>query len=217
MVLLNNGTLPAGTYTIPAGVIMLIPFDSGNTLYTTEVQSDVSSANPTAYRTLTMADGANLVINGAVSLSAKHHYSQANSNRNGSPIGTVSFIKMQGNSNITVNNGGTLYAYGYITGSGSVVANSGANVYENFQFADFRGGTYSTYSGLQDNGVFPLSQYAVQNIEVPLTINAGANEYAYATIYMNNQQQLNLFLTILNTKCWWGVRVCKVKTKWLWR
>lgn len=39
----------------------------------------------------------------------------------------------------------------------------------------------------------------------------------YATILMNNHKMLNLFLTILNKECLWGVQVHKVKTKWWWR
>ena len=195
VVLMNSGTLPAGTYTIPAGVTLLIPFDSANTMYTTQAQSvgmtDSSPADgipdggvtPTEYRTLTLSDGAKLTINGAMSISAKHYYGQGSKACGGSPCGNVSFVRMKGSSNITINNGGALYAYGYITGSGSVTANSGATVYENFQIMDFRGGTQSTD---MDNGVFPLSQYYVQNIEVPLTLYSGATEYAYTTIYMSS-------------------------------
>ena len=183
IVLMNDGTLPAGTYTIPSGVTLLIPFDAANTMFTTAALNTGDYATPTAYRTLTMADGANLIVNGAVSLSAQQKYAAGSKLDGGAPTGAVSFIRMQGDSNITVNNGGALYAYGFITGSGSVTANSGASVYEMFQIADFRGGTQSTD---MDNGVFPLSQYYVQNIEVPLTLYSGAKEYAYTTIYMSS-------------------------------
>ena len=183
IVLMNDGTLSAGDYTIPAGVTLLIPFDDANSLYTTAALNTDTYTTPTAYRTLTLADGANLIINGSMSLSAKQKYAAgAKTFGGGAPTGAVSFVKMQGNSNITVNNGGVLYVYGFITGSGSVTANSGATVYEMFQFSDFRGGTESTEI---ENGVFPLSQYYVQNIEVPLTLYSGAKEYAYTTIYMS--------------------------------
>lgn len=185
VVLMNDGTLSAGTYTIPAGVTLLIPFDDANTLYTTQAQAEGTYKTPTAYRTLTLADGANLVINGAMSLSAKTRYGQGAKLDGGSPTGNVSFVRMQGNSNITVNNDGALYAYGFITGSGSVTANSGATIYECFQFMDCRGGTQMTD---MDNGVFPMSQYYVQNIEVPLTFYAGAMEYAFTTVYMQSTE-----------------------------
>ena len=87
---------------------------------------------------------------------------------------------MADNSSITVKNGGNLYAWGFISGSGSVLAESGATVYEFYQIADFRGGSASSNMG---NKVFPFSQYFVQNIEVPLTLNAGANEQVYSGVY----------------------------------
>ena len=183
MVLMNDATLPAGEYTIPAGVKLLIPFDSANTMYTTEAISVLDYVKPTAFRTLTLADGANLIVNGELSLSAKHTSAQGSKYNGGSPTGPVSFLKMEGDSTITINNGGTLYAYGFVTGSGSVTAMDGAKVYENFQIMDFRGGSQSTD---MENGVFPLSQYYIQNIEVPLTIHSGATEYAYTTVYMSN-------------------------------
>ena len=185
VVLMNSGTLSAGTYTIPSGVTLLIPFDSANTMYTTKVVNtkDKDWVKPTEYRTLTMADGANLTINGAMSISAKQATARGSKVGGGSPTGPVSFVKMEGNSSITVENGGTLYAYGFITGSGSVTAKNGATVYECFQIMDFRGGTQSKD---MENGVFPFSQYYVQNIEVPMKLYSGAKEYAYTTIYMSS-------------------------------
>ncbi|MBE5970992.1 MAG: hypothetical protein E7246_00525 [Lachnoclostridium sp.] len=183
MVLMNDGTLTAGEHEIPSGVTLLIPFDEGNSLYTDQPLNTGEYVTPTPYRTLTMADGANLTINGNVSLSAKHRYGNGSNANGGSPTGKVSFIKMEGDSNITINSGGTLYVYGFITGSGSVTAKNGATVYENFQFMDFRGGTQSTD---MKNGVFPLSQYYIQNIEVPLTLEYGAKEFSYTTIYMSS-------------------------------
>ena len=107
-------------------------------------------------------------------------YYAAGGGEQGRPVGDYGYIKMADNSSITVKNGGNLYAWGFISGSGSVLAESGATVYEFYQIADFRGGTAS--SGMH-HGVFPFSQYFVQNIEVPLTLNAGANEQVYSGVY----------------------------------
>ena len=187
IVLTSSGTLPAGTYTIPSGITLLIPFDSANTLYTTTPCSTGTYATPTAYRTLTMESGANLVINGALSVSGKHMRTAAGQMNGSAPTGPQGWINMLDGSNITVNNGGALYAYGYITGAGAVAAQSGATVYELFQIGDFRGGTQTTTEMLDnDQKVFFFSQYYVQNIEVPLTLHAGATEYSFTTIYMNS-------------------------------
>ena len=125
-----------------------------------------------------MSDGASITVNGAISLGGR--YFAAGGGQQGRPIGDYGYIKMADNSSITVKNGGKLYAWGFISGSGSVLAESGATVYEFYQIADFRGGSASSGMG---HGVFPFSQYFVQNIEVPLTLNAGANEQVYSGVY----------------------------------
>ena len=186
VVLASDGVLEAGEYTIPSGVTLLIPFDEANTLYTSEPGYNSTNGSsysaPQAYRTLTMKNGANLIINGGMSLSAKFFIAGGGGDGCGAPTGDVSFVRMETGSAITVNNGGSLYAWGFITGDGSVTANSGANIYENFQFTDFRGGDQSTH---MENGVFPISQYYIQNIEVPLTLHSGAKETGYTGLYMS--------------------------------
>jgi len=185
IVLLNDATLPAGDHTIPAGETLLIPFDAAHTLYTTSPECyGTSHPKVVAYRTLTLADGANLIINGSLSLSAKQ--SALYMYGTNYSCGNVSMINMSANSTITVNDGGALYAYGYITGSGAVTAKSGSTVYEVFTFADYRGGT--ALAGMRNNSkkVFPMSQYYIQNITVPLTLESGATEYAISTIYAND-------------------------------
>lgn len=179
--LINDGVLPAGNYTIPSGVTLLVPFDSAGTVYTTEpavVEGDTRTT-PTAYRTLTMASGANITVNGTLALPAKHYAAKGSRANGGSPDGPCSFIRMQSGSNIIINNGAKLYAYGFIVGEGNVLAKSGASVYEYFQIMDFRGGSQTTD---MKNGVFPLSQYYIQNIEVPLTLEAGSSESCYTSM-----------------------------------
>lgn len=181
VVLLNDTTLPAGSYTIPAEVTFLIPFDAGNTLYTDTPVYVNGYTRPTAYRTLTMASGARLVVRGKMSLSAQQSYQN---NYNGAPIGPVSFVKMEKGSSITVKENAFLYVWGYITGEGSVTAESNATVYECFQVTDWRGGnaSFMMYEKRAEYRVFPLSQYYVQNIEVPLTLEAGAEEVGYMAL-----------------------------------
>ncbi len=182
---LCNVTVPAGNYTIPIGVTLLIPFDSANTMYTTAAQASGSWAKPTAYRTMTLAKDAHLVVNGAISISGQHTYAAGGSTVGGAPTGKVGFISMNAGSTITVNSGGNVYAYGYVTGDGTVTVNNGGTVYELFQFSDFRGGSQTTS---MKNKVFPLSQYYVQNIEVTTTYYTGATVNCYSTIYMSSTQ-----------------------------
>jgi len=175
--LATNGSI-SGTYTIPTGITLLIPFDEAGTLYTDAPAAIRTTPESKPFRTLTMSDGASITVNGAISLGGR--YFAAGGGQQGRPIGDYGYIKMADNSSITVKNGGKLYAWGFISGSGSVLAESGATVYEFYQIADFRGGSASSGMG---HGVFPFSQYFVQNIEVPLTLNAGANEQVYSGVY----------------------------------
>ena len=175
--LATDGSI-SGTYTIPAGITLLIPFDEAGTLYTDAPAAIRTTPASKAFRTLTMSEGTSITVNGAISLGGR--YFAAGGGQQGRPVGDYGYIKMADNSSITVKNGGNLYAWGFISGSGSVLAESGATVYEFYQIADFRGGSASSGMG---HGVFPFSQYFVQNIEVPLTLNAGANEQVYSGVY----------------------------------
>ena len=177
---MGNGTLPAGTYTIPVGVTLLIPYDANNTLSLATPVTTETYSSPTRYRTLTMASGANIIVNGALSVSGKV---SAHMPHNGFPTGALGFINMSQGSSITVNQGAKLYAWGYITGSGSVTIKSGATVYECFQAADYRGGdATSKMAGDGINEVFPMSQYYLQNVEVPMTMEAGSIENAFFAV-----------------------------------
>ena len=175
--LATNGSI-SGTYTIPTGITLLIPFDEAGTLYTDAPAAIRTTPESKPFRTLTMSEGTSITVNGAISLGGR--YFAAGGGQQGRPVGDYGYIKMADNSSITVKNGGKLYAWGFISGSGSVLAESGATVYEFYQSADFRGGSASSGMG---HGVFPFSQYFVQNIEVPLTLNAGANEQVYSGVF----------------------------------
>ena len=175
--LATDGSI-SGNYTIPAGITLLIPFDAAGTLYTDSPAAIRTAPASKPFRTLTMSDGTSITVNGAISLGGRYY--AAGGSEQGRTVGDYGYIKMADNSSITVKNGGNLYAWGFISGSGSVLAESGATVYEFYQIADFRGGSASSNMG---NKVFPFSQYFVQNIEVPLTLNAGANEQVYSGVY----------------------------------
>ena len=178
--LTTDGTID-GIYNIPAGITLLIPFDAAGTLYTTTPAYTTTAETQKAYRTLTMAAGSSITVNGgAISVGGKHFTS---SNQECcKPTGAYGLIKMQEGSSIMLNNGANLYAWGYITGDGSITANSGANVYEYYQVTDWRGGTQTGNMANNKQKVFPFTQYYVQNIEAALTLNAGANEYTYISV-----------------------------------
>ena len=195
--LAENGTLPAGNYTIPAGVTLLIPFDDDNTVLTEGTPLGtkrdlgflgVSYSHPEAdqpistYRALIMDSGAKITVNGALNVGGKHN---SNGCTCAKPVGPLGMIQMVAGSQIILNNGANLHCWGVIYGGGTVTAKSGATVHELFQFTDFRGGN-ATGSIAGESKVFPFSQYYVQNAEVPITYEHGAKETVWTTIHVDS-------------------------------
>lgn len=182
--LVSDGKITTN-YTIPYGVTLLIPFDDKETLYTTTPESTTTEAPQKAYKTLTMAAGSSITLENGAALSVGGQYFASQGGQSGKMVGPYGCIKMESDSAITVQNGASLYAWGFISGSGSVTVQSGGSVYEWYQILDFRGGNATTRiaASVLTKGVFPLSQYTVQNVEVPLTVHAGASETVYTAVF----------------------------------
>lgn len=178
----RDGTI-SGSYTIPSGVTLLIPFDEGGTLYTTDPKARTDVPKPKSFKTLTMAEGSSITLESGAAISIGGQCRAAGGGFASQVVGPYGHIKMASGSAITVKSGAKLYAWGFISGSGSVTVESGGSVYEWYQVLDFRGGRATL--GIKKQ-VFPFNQYAVQNIEVPLTVHTGASETAYAAIYANS-------------------------------
>ena len=181
ILLLNNAILPAGNYTVAAGDVLLIPnYQESFSHVTAPNTIEEDPIRPTAYRTLTMENGANITVNGQLcvggAMTAKTPYCGVAHRPSG-------YIKMNSGSNITVNNGANLYVWGFITGSGNVLVKTGGTVHEDFQISDWRGGN-ATITNMLNNKylVFPMSQYYIQNVEVPMTLEAGALEKGYTFV-----------------------------------
>ena len=174
----------SGTYdknsTVPSGITLLIPFDAANTVYTTAPEYVETAEAQSAYKTLTLKSGATITVNGVLSVSGKHL--TASTEYCSRPTGAYGHIKTEAGSKIIVNANARLYAWGYISGEGEVIANSGSAVYEYFQIADWRGGSVTSSLLGNKEKVFPFSQYFVQNIEASLILKGGADEYTYLTL-----------------------------------
>ncbi len=179
IILAESGKI-TGNYIIPSKVTLLIPFDEAKTCYTSTPTAITSTPTAKPFRTLTMAAGSSLTLANGAAISIGGQYYAASGGASGKMVGPYGYIKMESGSAIDVQSGASLYAWGFISGSGSVTVQSGGSVYEWHQILDFRGGTASSNMGHE---VFPFSQYAVQNVEVPLTLHAGASETVYTAAY----------------------------------
>ena len=180
----NNGTTaaPKLEYKIPLGVNFVIPYSSTD-IGDFDGKPDAKGASAdgasvstrSAFRTLTVSNGATINCAGAINVNAQQF---ATSNNNpGCVMGQYGHIKLDGD-NAKLNVSGSLYCYGYITGSGSVDVTG--KIYELMQVMDWRGGNAA--SSALGKSVFPFSQYYVQNVEADLIVNSGASSYVCAAI-----------------------------------
>lgn len=188
VVLLNNGTLvPStssdGVYTIPSTVTLLIPFDAAHTLITNDMEKHVASSNDTQtlFRQLTMPSGTSITVNGAISVSSRASRQMVGQ------VGPYGAIVMDEGSSISIENGASLYAYGYIfagtDGAGTITVKDGGTVYEDIMSLDYPGSLSSTTGLFNDYKIFPLRAFSIRNVEVPMTLNSGAKEYVFYCIY----------------------------------
>lgn len=63
----------SGTYTIPTGITLLIPFDEAGTLYTDAPAAIRTAPASKPFRTLTMSEGTSITVNGAISLGGRYY------------------------------------------------------------------------------------------------------------------------------------------------
>ena len=172
-------------YTIPAGITLLVPHDAAKSLFLdspTAVSGGSVSNKNNEYKRLTLAEGVTLTVQGNLSVGGQHRSCAGSSA--GYMTGNYGQIWLNAGSAITVENGGNLYAWGFVSGAGSVSVNSGGTAHEWYQITDFRGGSATMGMG---NKVFPFSQYYVQNIEAALTLYPGAKESVYAAVYASSR------------------------------
>lgn len=195
----RDGILPPGNYTISNGVKLYIPWSSSETSQTEPAMTKYDkTANVPAlscYRKLTMVSGANIVCNGTICVGGQIA-ELGGGYFSGYPFGACGMLDMSQGGHIELNEGATLYAWGFIKGQdmdqgnntldvGTITVNSGATVYEDFS-GENRGG--SACSALANDGlsykVFPFQGYAIQNIEVPVTYKYGATLTVYTALYI---------------------------------
>ena len=167
----------SGTFLIPKGICLLVPNDEVNAVYTTQPAVLGALASAKEFRSLGLAPDSSLIVEGSISLGGGYY--SAGGSQFGQVSGAYGALKLDEGSNITIRSEANLYAWGFVSGEGSVLIESGGTVYECFQILDFRGGSATSSMG---NKVFPFSQYCVQNIESKMTIKQGGTEKLFTSL-----------------------------------
>lgn len=208
IVLVSDGILPKGNYEIPDGRMLLIPYDNNYTAETTApTYTEGNQYTPIhPFKTLTFASDANITVKGGGSIcvagqqEAGGFMSTHTDGASGCVSGNYGCLNMSTGGSITLESGSNLYAWGYIVGQnmnqgnntenvGIITAKKGSKVYENFVIGDWRGGGNTACMGNTTTyKVFPMSQYYLPNIEVPLTIEYGAFDNAHTALYASSSR-----------------------------
>lgn len=209
IVLVKDGILPPGGYTISSGNTLLIPYNDKETMVTDEKKfinmATTDKTAVSAYRTLTFVKGTNLTIYGTLYVAGQHLMNTGALARDvdggpGRAVGPVGRIKMSDGGHIDIEEGGRLYCFGFITGQnidegnntidvGTITAKKNSTIYENFILGDMRGGKITAamaLKGKEDYPTFPFNSYFIQQIEIPITFNYGSLEKCMTSLNPNS-------------------------------
>ena len=183
--MLKGYTLPAGDYTLPAKVTLLVPYN-GQTATKTHPERVYAYTTPSANIKLTFAAGAHMDVSGVIEVGSKQAAKEQTGGKNGCPHQSYGWIYMNAGSTITLEEGAQLYAWGYITGSGEIDAKRNSTVHEMFQLLDWRGGSATSDMVGNSERSMPVNQYAIQNIECPIKFRPGSAELCDGTVNMSS-------------------------------
>lgn len=196
IVVISNGTIDE-SIEIPNGVSMLLPYSSVELFRgvpqewtldkfsltasnfpdppeTSIVNAKVwSSTSNVEYRKVILAEGNHITVNGSLEISGQTHPLASGQ------WGNYALLQMSSNSSITVGSTGKLYVYGFIRGNGTVTVESSGEIYEHYDVADYPPGGAGGLDPMNEAGVFGLTNYTFNNVEVPTTYKAGAKMKAY--------------------------------------
>ena len=184
----NDYILPAGYYTLPANATIVVPKDDSQENSNSVVSRTVKAyQKPSEFRRLTFAAGVKMEVFGAIEVSCMQHaYDTGNGGYNSNPWGPYGLIVLEEGAKLTLQDGSHIYAWGFITGKGEIDARRGSTVHEQFQMGDWKGGTTSFNMLSDSRGVFPVTQYWIQNVEAPAKFHPGSVLTASAAVSVLN-------------------------------
>ena len=189
IIMIANYTLSKGDYVLPANTTLLIPYNSTQTKIngTTPAWIDEGNETPYPYCKLTFASGVNMTVSGKIEASSTTYI--VSSNLTGIVGGAYGWLQLNEGAHIDLESGADMFAWGYVTGEGTINAKPGSCIYEDFQMGDWRGGNVAfaaqgNKNGINNKGVFLITHYFVQNVECEVTYRPGSQSIAYTGTYM---------------------------------
>ena len=189
----NDYTLKAGYYTIPSNATLIVPMSNDQETANRVVPRETSGTPaPVAFRKLIFESGVNMEVAGTLEVTCTQY---GTGETMGIPGGNYGHLILKPGSHVTINNGGYLRAWGFVTGdgtkdaggnylSGEIDVRRGGTVHEMFQMGDWKGGDISFTIAMEVPGMtnwrdmahlFPIYTYFIQNVESPVKYHPGAS------------------------------------------
>jgi len=190
----NDYTLQAGYYTLPSKATLIVPMSNDQETANPIVpRSTDNIAAPVSFRKLIFESGVNMDVAGTIELTCTQY---GKGETMGVPGGKYGHLILKPGSHMTINNGGYLRAWGFVTGdgtkdgagnylSGEIDARRGGTVHEMFQMGDWKGGDLSFTIAMEIPGMnpcwrdmahlFPIYMYFIQNVESPVKYHPGSS------------------------------------------
>lgn len=142
VILVGSGVLNENA-TVPAGIQLIIPHDGSLIGYQYWLDFGHELRYGKAYRTLTIASGCTLTVDGVLSVSARQtSLAPSGCGSSSTVYEDYGLLQLSENAKLLLTADAELYAYGYVSGDGEVELLDGATVYEMFQIMDWRGAGY---------------------------------------------------------------------------
>ena len=199
----NDYTLAAGYYTLPANATLVVPMSDDQNGPNLIVPREDGLEPAVSFRKLIFESGVHMTVLGTIEVTGTQYGSGTTM---GVPGGNYGHLILKPGSHMTINNGGELRAWGYVTGdgtkdgdgnylSGEIDARRGAIVREMFQMGDWKGGDISLtlvmptepYLTYQDKThLFPIYSYFIQNVESPVKYHPGSALLCAASVNVAN-------------------------------
>ena len=199
IVIKGDYIVPKGEYYVGSKTTLLVPFDGqqNNAVGTEPLRISNYYLATNEYVRLVMSDSAILYVDGELEIGGKQKAGGTNS---AYTMGTYGLLQLEKNSRIILRDKAKMQAWGYVTGSGDIVAQSGSKVYENLQLGDWKG-SQMTFSLLGNpQRVFPLTHYFYQNIECPITYYSGAKAMSATSELLQVMLALGNHIAIVGTE-----------------
>lgn len=198
----NDYVLPAGYYTLPANATLIVPKSNDQETANRIVPRETSGApDPVSFRKLIFESGVNMSVSGTIELTCTQYGSGETM---GIPGGNYGHLILKPGSHMTLNSGGELRAWGFVTGdgtkdgvgnylSGEIDARRGSTVREMFQMGDWKGGDISFTIAMDAliegqpcwrdlTHLFPVYMYFIQNVESPVKYHPGSSLICAASV-----------------------------------